>query len=483
MNIEDQLQGQLDQLGYRLARTVSVAEQVMYRIAQTPEAERPHTHNIRRFIVKSSMSIAACVIVGVGAWLVFSFADPQTLYAQANKAIEEARTIYIVGKRFSEGRWVTEAKVFYERGVGVAEYGYRNGQTTYLRVDNGKDAWRRSPGGHIVRSKSHDPVGVIKKTLRYTVEKLQEKYDVSRDPSGDRKIDGIPCKLYVSVHSSVPSIKRLWWFDKNGAVRRWEKQRKQDDGQWEASRAMEIRYGIPIDRSHFTLESVPETQEIDAHKLFGDKFSLDKALFKKETHGLIFAVHELRRVEGDMVYLLASLRATLATEKELGPMNAKGRRTLGDFMVMSGWKRIDGVERSHQPYTIGELYNDKLKAQWVLLQRKGTWPKKVKNFELSVNIYARGKLQERLKAKDKVWWLRLRPIAILPLPEKQTPFVDVLYRTYAAALVFEPIVFDVRLPGPSRRKRAGVIPMYQPRKLSPPEHAEAVERLFADGPG
>ena len=483
MKCDDELQLQLDELGRRLGREASVVDRVMRRIDQMPEARSPRSHHLRRLIMKSSLGIAACAVVGMVAWLVFSIAATETLYAQVNKAIEEARTIHIVVKRLQEGQWVKHGEVFYERGVGVAEYSYRDGRTSYFRIDNGRNAWMKGRHGYIVRSTSSDPMGIVKKMFRQTTDILQGKRNATRDPNGDTIVDGVPCKLYVRTEPAMSGWKMRVWIDEKGFMRRYEKRHKRD-GKWETYSIFEARYDIPIDRSLFALEDVPEIKVIDRDKLFETKFSLEKALFKKETMGLICAVHELKRVEGDMIYLVTSIRPTAATIMEFGridPIAGGGCSTYGDFMIGTGWKRVDGGERSYQPVTIAQINNDGLSAQWTLLQRKGSWPEEVKDFELSASVYTRWELQERLKAEGKEWWQRFRPMTTLPLPEKETPLAIVVYRTYADAASLEPVVFSVRLSGSPREgsePETTMVPMYRPREISEVGYAESVERLL-----
>ena len=450
MTLDESIQKSLSGLGELLTPPASFADEVMRRVDQLGPGVPGRTGRGMR----SSIGIAACITIGVVAWLVLGTAAPQTLYAQAIKAIEEARTVHMVGRQLREAKWVKAMEAFYERGVGVAEFSYGEGHS-FFRIDDGKHCWRKTGSGPLVRSKSADTLGIVKKAFRSAAKALEGQQNVTRDPKGDRAIDGVDCKQYVLVWSQG-RLRTLIWVDDRDRVRRFEKQQPAGDG-WETYRVIEIRYDVPIDRSRFQVKTSPAVTLIDAEKLLAERFSLEKALFKKELMGLIFAVHELQQAEDGMIFVVCSLRPSEAVIRELGPIRSAtmGSKVYGEFQLDSSWKRVDGKERYYQPTTLGSLQYDGMDAKWMLLHPLGDWPEGTATCELSAYLYTRGKLKDKRTQAGLEWYRRYKPLTELALPPIKLPLKEVIRAIYADVLAVEPIGEGAHLLEASRLRPEG----------------------------
>jgi hypothetical protein len=216
--------------------------------------------------MRLSTGVVACVMIGVLVWLVYTAAVSQTLYAQVMGAIDAARTIEMVGASLRDGKWIKDMDVRYERGLGVVEYTYRNGRT-FSRLDNGMYVWtKRGRSCRPVRSNGSDPLGAVRKVFRGAARLLQDPEDFTRKRDGDKRLDGVWCKLYVLADSrsaraqkpadagqqqKAPDIRILSWIDRRGRMRRWYEQRRRD-GAWQTYRIVHIKYGVPVSRCLFT---------------------------------------------------------------------------------------------------------------------------------------------------------------------------------------------------------------------------------------
>lgn len=468
MTRDDRMDRRLERLGGMVTPPATFERDVMGRIDQLAPPGRRRPGRARRLLMRSSIGIAACLAIALVTWLVVSTAAPQTLYAQAIKAVEKARTVHLVGRQLRDGKWAKEVEAIYERGVGVAEYRYRGGKTVF-RIDDGKHCWRRAGDGPVVQSRSAGLTltGIIKKLFRTTVEKIESQEDVIRDRTGDKAIDGVRCRLYVRRRPDGSTRKRIW-IDNAGRLRRYELQRSGDGG-WETCSEVTVRYDVPIDSSRFQPPIPADVTVLDAVKAIEKRFSLSDAAFFTEVMGLAFAVHDIQRCDNGMIYVACSLRPTAATVEKLGAIRSETTGVLdtvyGDFQLDSSWKRVDGKERSYQVVRLGRAYHDGLQVQWVLLRPRGEWPKGTNTCELSAYIHTRGKLQQQRQRAGQKWWRRYRPLAVLPLPPEAAPLKKIVAGVYAQAVSLEPLPGNVYLREASRLGKDGRW-MYRSRRPS-----------------
>jgi hypothetical protein len=228
-------------------------------------------------------------------------------------------------------------------------------------------------------------------------------------------------------------------------MRRYEEQRSVE-GKWETREEVTARYDLPIDRSRFQPPIAVETTVVNGAELLEKWLSLDKALFVKQVMGLVFAVHDIQRCDNGMILVVSSLRPAPETIKSLGPIRSetRGGAVYGGFGLSRSRKRVDGKERYYQPINLGSAYKDGVEIRWSLLHPLGDWPKDTATCELSVYIYALGKLaQQRRQAGEKL--RRYGPMTVLPLPDKATRLGKVIGGVYSQAVALAPLAERVCL--------------------------------------
>ena len=469
MTQHERIHQSLARLGQSVTPAASFENDVMRRIGQLGPARPGRVGRTRRILMKSTIGVAACTLLAVGAWVVLGTATP-SLYAQAVEAMEKARTIHIVGKSLQDGKMVKMMEAFYERDVGVAEFTYSKDQP-YFRVDDGTHCWRRRGSGPVVRSRSRDPVGMPRKVFRATTELLKGQQDARRDAGGDRIIDGAACKQYVVLRSDG-RFRALIWIDGRNRLRRFDKQQPSGSG-WQTYRTLAIQYDVPIDRSRFQVKTPPGVTVLDAEQLLA-QFAPAKAIFKKELMGLIFAVHDLQRCDNGMIFIVCSTRPSEAVVRELGA--AEGI-SYGDFQLDSSWKRVAGKERYYQAIHIASLSYRGTEVRWVLLHPLGDWPQPMETCELSAYVYTGGKLQEKYTQAGQDWYKRFSPLAELPLPGQPVPLGEVIAKVHADALAAEPLEGNVGILEASRQDEQGRWSRRhrRPSELPPHQFAEEVQ--------
>ena len=479
MTRDDRIREALARMGGLVTPPASFEDGVMRRIERRPGAPTLRFRRMRRWMMRSTIGAAACVLIGLVVWFGLVKA-PETLYGQVLAAIEKVGTVHLVVKEHRDGQWVKLAEAWYERGVGCAEYEYRDNNVK-MRIDNGTYQWsHRSDQDFAVRARSKGKLRLVEKTLRANARVLEDEKRFKRDPSGDKEINGVKCRLYVRTYPKKTTEVHLW-IDGADRMRRWER-RRQRDGKWETYQVVNVQYEVPIDRSRFQGKFGPSVRMIVATDLMEARFGLEKAVFKKDLMGLVFAVHELRRCDNGMIYVVCSIRPSQAVIRELGAISSvtMGRKVYGDFQLDSSWRRVNGKEWSYQPIRLGELYHDGVQVTWVLLDPLGAWPKDAETCELSVYAHTRGKLQEKRKQAGLEWWRRFRPLAELALPAEKLPLKEALEKVHADALAAEPLDGYVGLLEASRQRKDGTRSRVhrRPSEISPEQFADEIEREF-----
>lgn len=379
---------------------------------------------------------AAIIIIG----LVVLFGDGQaTLYAQVMKGLESARTIHVVGKSLRNGQWGKFLEVWYDREQGVVETEWMNGRQLYTRIDNGKYEWRHEAGSRLAkRSQSVDPRGIIRRILNIQAFKEEaEKY-----ASYDKTVNGVQCSAYVS---SSGKTRIVTWLDGDNRVRGWEKSRLLDDGQWETYRIGEVEYDIEPEPNTFLPDFGPDVKIVEVDTILDAYFSLDKAIFTKEALGFIFAVHKVKRCQGNMIYVVCSLRPTEETRKEV-PAHAQGPAvwSFGSFNLGASYECIDassGHSRSYQVVDLSLIYHGGLEVWSALLIPTGSWPEVIDQCELEAYISVIGcELKRKRTAKGVPCEERFKPIAVVPLPAEELGLDTILEEVYSTAKTLEAFV-------------------------------------------
>jgi len=436
---------------------------------------------------------AAAVLLLVGV-TTFLTNRPRSLYARVMRTLENTRTIHAISNVPRDGSWITAAEVWYERGKGVVEQETRK-DVTRTRLDNGVYQWLYSSDTNTARkTESRDPIGVVKELF----DPEEFKLALLAPAEGVKTVDGIECRVYSHANSN-----RTWkievWLDENEMlVRGWKKQRVNEKGGWEDSESTKVEYDVPIDPSRFSPDFGPDVTVVEAGKLLLDnvdvakynldRYALEKAISVREVLGLNFAVHEVVRCEGDIVYTVCSMRPT---EESLTRINGDRSSAAGDFEFTGSLKQPEnGESRWYAPWTFASLQHGDLYIEWSILIPKGSWPRKVEECELSGYVHTRGLLEQSLAAEGEKTYKRVTSLSVLTLPEGSTPLADVISKVHTETLALEQIADEIRLYRASKpvpeKEGSRSSQLMKPSELSRPEFEAdclaEIERLKSELP-
>ncbi|MGE5610402.1 MAG: hypothetical protein ACM359_14210 [Bacillota bacterium] len=476
MTDNQKLEQELVRLGKTLTPPPFMADAVMRRVEALP-LPQPTFNTTRRWLMRTSIGLAAGLTIATVLWLTL-MGSSTPLYAQVDQALKEVRTLHAVAYVRDNGQWAQKGEIWYELGVGIAVAEKRAGRL-HRTVDDGKTLVQQVEGEQPISEPSKlDFHSMMTEALNLGA----FRDNVDRDPSGDRPIQGTPCKSFLSLELRQQGREgHRFWIDTNNWVRRMERGVFRE-GQWQPNSALEVAYDVPIDRSHFKVD-LSGQKVIEPQRARDALLSLDGALFKTEKMGLIFAVHQVKRCEGNLIFTLCSIRPSVETRKQYGRSRWGIYQQLCDYQLDGSWKRINGEERWYQPCHLASLDPNELSAEgiyagWWLLIPKGVWREKVQTWEVGVNVYCNGPLGEDLQKQGKPWHGTYRDLASLPLPDAETSLQNLVDNLHADAKTLSTPISMVHLYYATERSANGELFRRSalPGKLSKEKFLDEVRR-------
>lgn len=374
---------------------------------------------------------AAVVIIGAFGSYLFFGNDQATLYAQVMDVLGETRTVHLVGERLRNGQLIKEEELWYVRDKGIVRTFWHNGQKSSVLIDDGKHMWYYSKVNDVTtRSKSRR--GSIE-VIEYLLEINNFKSAVERDSNNDKIIDGIMCKAYVISSTPKTRIDRFW-LDESKRVRIYEKSRLGGDGQWHIMSICRAEYNIPIEPNIFVVDFVSSAKKIHADTLIEEKFDLNKAVFSKETDGLIFAVHELAKCENNITYIVCSVRPTEEVRDKAKTYGSYTGRMHGYIDWLPLWKA-----EQYYPMSLLQMYHDGLFVRWNLMVPRTSSSAKAEEFEVGVRIKYEGRLANKREQENMPTEVIFDPITVLPFEKQQLLLEKVIADTYSEYERLQPL--------------------------------------------
>ncbi len=390
----------------------------------------------RKWLLPTTLGAAATILIGLTIGSIL-FGSPRSLYAKAVKAIAKARSVHAVGKTMRDGQWQTTFEVWYDRERGVAEWSsYFDDQV--LRIDDGTHQWLyRSQTGKALRTKSKDAMGPVAELLDF--DKLFEHREQwEREPAEDKNINGIACRVYVAIidtpNPNSEKIRSRLWFDDRERLHRAEEHWFRD-GRWHDDEQVTISYDLVIDSGRFEPSFDENVVVVDTSQVLEDRFNLEDAIFTTERMGLVFAMHELKRVEGGDMYLVHTTRPAQATIDRFGRIlsHRDGTKVYGTFVLEAPYELIDGQRCYYQPMSLATQFLDGMRVEWLVLLQKAGRPLGTETCKFIASVYTREKLQKRYKDAGEPWYINGEHLGELRLPTESVSMDDVVRAVYDEA--------------------------------------------------
>lgn len=362
-----------------------------------------------RVVVKSritKVAIAAAIIV-VGLVILSS---QQSLYAQVVKAMEEARTFHAVIKESRGGQWFRDWDIKYDRRLGVVEENRYKDMTT-VEIDNGQQQWRyKAEGGHIVQYKSNQKVEEYAR--KFCEDWLW--HNIKRKASGDKVIDGVLCKMYT-LSNLGNEYGAIWATDEN-RVMQFEVT-IEECGQ-EVGLQGVIEYDKPFDADLFSTDFGTDMKVVNPRELIEEYFPLEGAIFKRESLGFVFAVHELKYCGDGFKYLVCSNRLSDETRKEFGEMNAGAYYGQADL--------FDPENRGHL-MLLARMIHDGIRVDWYIIPPSAGEGEegRITGCNVDVIVTTANQLQEQCEAQGMPIRDKFRLKIPMGEPGEQQPLLSV----------------------------------------------------------
>ena len=394
----------------------------------------------RRFIMQRRIlklgSAAAIIICGVGL-LVF-VGNEDTLYAQVVKAFEKAHSAHIIMTEYRNGHWFKDHEVWYDFEEGTREEERFETQVD-IRIDNTQYEWRYTVGDKLVAQVA---------SYRDQNEWAQSMYDwirldSERDTSGDKVINGIPCEFYILSLPSQEDEKAGAWVDGKHRVLEIFHERNWLDQ--EVRSVATIEYDIEIDNHLFFPKFEEGVEIVGPRELIEELFSLETAIFKRESLGFVYAVHQLELGDGYR-YLVCSNRLTEQTRDEISDGNPW--TYYGGFDLFGRYDEDgDCLDTSDKPITLARMTHDGIQVDWYILIPRGNKARQTTSCDVDVRVNTTNQLEEKLKAEGQPIREKFRLNVETPEDNKEQllSLSEICSEVYSLGEEFDPLVHAFNL--------------------------------------
>lgn len=192
------------------------------------------------------------------------------------------------------------------------------------------------------------------------------------------------------------------------------------------------------------------------------KLRFDSGQMSAHRMGLIFTVHEVRGVEGNLIFALCSIRPSEKTQQEFGRSKWGMYRPLCDFQMGMIWNPKDGKSRDYVPWRMasmnpGPFDAEGICAEWVIMVPRGDWSSPLKTWNVGAQIYTRGPLAEKMQKDGKQYWAKFDQLGTVQIPEAPVSLDWVAKAVYDDAKALTTISSRVELWNASERSADGTL--------------------------
>jgi hypothetical protein len=163
--------------------------------------------------------------------------------------------------------------------------------------------------------------------------------------------------------------------------------------------------------------------------------------------GLIFAVHELKRCQNDLIFTVTSLRPTEETRRQINDKKPAAWN-YGDYQFYACYEKGDkkNTLTGYHPKVLASIYQNGLVVRWTVFIPEGFGDEIIHECKLELYyLYTCGKLAAKRKAAGLPDRKRIKPIAVLPLPEAKVELENQLSNAYDIIKSLEPVVAEKHL--------------------------------------
>jgi hypothetical protein len=202
MSSEEKLEQMFTRLAERVPARSSLVDSVMDRIEQSSAS--PAGHPGRSWIIRSTVGVAACLLIGVGVWLASLVLVPSVTLAQVESAIANQKWMHV---KYDNGR-----EAWTLLGEGKSYYRDTDGRAVFLDMPNNRKLHYWPDSGCI-----HESTLYMRGSTPppWKPETPLEIIGISMDlPEGEAPDDQKQQRWYSERHNETVDGRRLVRFDK-----------------------------------------------------------------------------------------------------------------------------------------------------------------------------------------------------------------------------------------------------------------------------
>jgi outer membrane lipoprotein-sorting protein len=379
--------------------------------------------------------VAACgvaaAVLFVAPLVLHMLFSSQSVYAQVLAGVRRAHTIHAEGVRIKDGEKTDTAEIWYDAERGVREDFGKEG----VRIDDGQFEWvYRAAANTVVKGPSRDPVGDIEEMLRPV--KAIDRLSGKRTQELDAAFDGAECRAFVAMPIRAAAMRLVLWLDDRNRLIRFEEQLNVD-GVWTLDERIDMQYDVPIPDERFAANFPPETRLIDRTAVL-EGFDLEDASATAERLGIVLAIHEVRRVGDDTVFVMSTSRASQEVIDRFGKIDSRhdGDKVYGQFTWSSNGRRLPDHRwrAGMRVVPLASWRKDGVDYQWVVLRNTSSWIQDDGRLPVGFRVYTRSEWQKALKSAGKPWHRNERDVLSLNVPADSEELEAVLAHVYAQTL-------------------------------------------------
>jgi hypothetical protein len=451
MNHDHDIEQKLDALAHSISNGRSIKQAVMNSVRTIPMENRKGWFYMNTQKLRPAWSAPILILAVIIGWHVL-FNNSSSVFVNAQEAIVNAKSLHIYREfKHKDGSLRARQEIWYHRDYGVIKSEPGKNDSRVIMLDNNEYQWRYTVGDKTVHKKKSEGCLVEIENL-LSLSAFREKF--SEKPDHSKTIDGEILQVYLSIPTENDYFRDKAFLDHKNRIRIIDTYRNMDAGKWEHFAHTVIEYDIPIEPSlfepGFNSESVikEDVVEIDTDNLFEEYFGLEKALYKYKEWGIVFAIHDIKRLDNGLIYILHSNRPGEELLQELGLLHSfdpePGNNILNYCAHKLGWdiKRSDNRENQYSgEKEIAFFSHNGLVANWTIFY--SNLPANIDEIDLRLTMIAAGKLGKKFESQGKEVTLDINPLTTLPLPQETVSLDGLLDDLYNDASKLEPAVFTI----------------------------------------
>ncbi len=200
---------------------------------------------------------------------------------------------------------------------------------------------------------------------------------------------------------------------------------------------IDMQYDVLIPDDRFAANFPPEARLIDRTAVL-EGFDLEDALATAKRLGIVLAIHEVRRVSDDMVFVMSTSRASQEVIERFGKIDSRhsGGKVYGEFRWSSNGRRLpDHSWRDGMAIVpLASWLKDGVDYRWVLLRNTRSWIQDDGRLPVGFRVYTRREWQNALKSAGKSWHRNERDVLSLSIPVESEGLEAVLANVHAQTL-------------------------------------------------